>query len=74
MMEKACPACAARMIDGPESRGAWACTACGGVWAGVGVSNRVASILARWKPDTGAEVAADVALGALGVFFSILTD
>lgn len=146
------------MIEGLESRGAWACAACGGVWAGMGVSSRVVSILepavreladvaerhastaksqakparmrscpdcraqltvralgavfvdvcrehgtwfdqgelqrvaderlgkkpkppdeegpasARWKPDTGTELAADVAIGALGLFFEILSD
>lgn len=156
MTVKSCPACYARMIDGPESQGAWGCTACGGVWAGTGASNRVASVLdpavreladvaerhastarshvrqapvrscpdcrsalasrelagvwvdvcrvhgtwfdggelqrvadarlgkkeaasddddpksARWKPDTATDVAADVALVALRVFFSIL--
>ena len=53
-----CPACAGRMIDGPESRGAWGCTQCGGVWAGMGVANQVASVL-----DPRVRELADVAQG-----------
>lgn len=157
MNTKVCPACAARMIDGPDCPEAWACTACGGVWAGTGPANRVLSVLdpavrelahaaernaattrerppqararccpdcraplavrelagigvdvcpehgtwfdrgelqrvadrragknaaandhapnsAKWKPDVATNVAADVAVGALGLFFSVLGD
>jgi Zn-finger nucleic acid-binding protein len=55
-MEKACPSCTGRMIEGPNSHGAWGCTACGGVWAGKTVSHHVASVL-----DPGVRDLADVA-------------
>ncbi|MBX3187814.1 MAG: zf-TFIIB domain-containing protein [Labilithrix sp.] len=156
MTSKACPACGSRMIDAPDAPGAWGCTSCGGVWAGISAANRAASILdpavrqladaaaqnaasttsrarsaqvrscpdcraplaprelaavsldvcrehgtwfdrgelqrvaherlgtktandddpksARWKPDTGTELAADLAIGAVALFFSILSD
>ncbi|HSO34042.1 MAG TPA: zf-TFIIB domain-containing protein [Labilithrix sp.] len=44
-MEKPCPSCGGRMIDGPDSRGAWACIECGGVWTGKGLSKQVSSVL-----------------------------
>ena len=46
------------MIDGPDARGAWGCTECGGVWAGMGISNQVASVL-----DPSVRELADVAQG-----------
>jgi Zn-finger nucleic acid-binding protein len=45
MDERKCPGCASRMIESPEARGAWGCTSCGGVWAGVSLANEVASVL-----------------------------